>query len=175
MSKMVCIEESGVAFGPFDISRCFLIEQSETVKALKQGIKIVEFTYYSPENKFFVVEAKSTIPKKNTNESKYQDFFRNIVEKFENSLTIHAMHTLGRNAHMKNEAPALMQNLCWEDLSIQLRLVIPAVPTEYCPPLTDKLKQELSKLKKLWGISEFGIKVINAELASQEGLITSNT
>lgn len=171
MTKRVCIEESGVTFGPFEISRCFLIEQSETVKALKQGIKIVEFTYYSPDDAFYLVEAKSTIPNKRTNEERYRDFFVSVTEKFENSLTIHAMHTLGRNAHMKNEAPELIQSLYWGNLSIQLRLVIPELPTQYCQQFTDILRQALTKLRKLWNIKAFDIKVINKELARKENLI----
>lgn len=173
MTNEIYIEESGITFGPFDTSRCFLIEQSETVKTLKQGIKIVEFTYYSPDDAFYLVEAKSTIPNKNTNAERYREFFASVTEKFENSLTVHAMHTLGRNSHMTSEAPALMQSLYWGNLSIQLRLVIPEIPIQYCQQFTDILRKKLIRLRKLWNIKEFDIKVINEELARKENLVTN--
>lgn len=166
---MVAITESGITFGHFSTDDCYEIEHSQGHNSLGQGFKMVEFTYMSGQ-KLFVVEAKSTIPR-STSQPEYDNYWDEIFEKFENALTLQLMAFVKRNPLAESELPQNHKLIDWQQTSLQLRLVIPTVPKQHLAPITDKFRQRLYKLKKLWSISDTHIFVINEEKARQEGLL----
>lgn len=169
---MIRIEESGMIFGPFDNQACYRIEHSNGHKSLGNGFKMVEFTYFDESvEKLWLVEAKSSIPNPKTDAAKYETYFDQVFEKFENALLLHGTGALDRNQDCSSELPAKMYEMPWSTLQLQLRLVIPNVPNEFLPQLTDKLKQRLQKLLAIWRHDLMDVKVINAEFARREGLI----
>ncbi|WP_330960562.1 hypothetical protein [Photobacterium sp. 53610] len=166
---MVTITESGMTFGDFDQDDCYQIEHSQGHNSLGQGFKMVEFTYLL-EQKLFVVEAKSTIPRA-TSQPDYDNYWDEIFEKFENALTLQLMAFVKRNMLAESELPPNHKRMDWQQTSFQLRLVIPKVPNGHLAPITHKFRQRLHKLKKLWCISDAHIFVVNEEKARQEGLL----
>lgn len=169
---MTRIEESGMIFGPFDTEACYQIEHSNGHKSLGDGFKMVEFTYFEePSAKLWLVEAKSSIPNPKTDANTYESYFDDLFEKFENALLLHGTSALGRNQDCSGDLPIKMQTMPWPTLKIQLRLVIPNVPNEFLPQLTDKLQKRFKKLLAVWRHDLMDIKVINAHFARREGLI----
>ncbi|EGR0774562.1 hypothetical protein EW121_09725 [Vibrio cholerae] len=166
---MVAITESGVTFGQFSVEDCYQIEHSQGHNSLGQGFKMVEFTYLT-DQKLFVVEAKSSIPKP-TNQPDYDDYWCEIFEKFENALLLQMMAYVKRNSVANAELPINHKDMDWQQTSLQLRLVIPTVPTQHLTQITDKFRLKLSKLKKLWNIKDTHIFVLNEEMARREGLL----
>lgn len=166
---MVTITESGVTFGHFTSDDCYEIEHSKGHNSLGQGFKMVEFTYLTNQ-KLFVVEAKSSIPRA-TNQPNYDQYWEEILEKFENALMLQVMAYLRRNPAADTELPLQHKTMDWQQTSLQLRLVIPTVPDQHLPPITDKFRQCLNKLKKLWNIKDTHIFVLNESKARQQGLL----
>ena len=166
---MVSITESGVNFGDFSEEDLYKIEHSQGHLSLGEGFKMVEFTYLR-EQDLFVLEAKSSIPKAES-QPDYDNFWDEIFEKFENALLLQIMGFLKRNPSVEQELPNNHKSIQWQTTIINLRLVIPKVPTQYLPPITDKFRQRLSKIKKLWNIKDTNIFVLNEEKARAEGLL----
>ncbi|MGI2910643.1 hypothetical protein [Vibrio alginolyticus] len=168
---MVSITESGVIFGNFAPDNCYQIEHSQGHSSLGQGFKMVEFTFLT-DQKLYVIEAKSSIPNPQTDLSKYDEFWNEIFEKFENALLLQMMGYVRRNEHSANELPQNLKTMNWEQISIQLRLVIPKVPDgEALNQITLKFRQRMLKLKKLWNINDAHIFVLNEGKARREGLL----
>lgn len=166
---MITITESGVTFGNFSTDNCYQIEHSQGHDSLGEGFKMVEFTYLI-EQRLFVVEAKSSIPRP-TNQPDYDNYWSEIFEKFENALLLQMMAYVRRNSVANSELPINHKDMDWQQISLQLRLVIPTVPTQHLTSITDKFRQRLSKLKKLWNIKDPHIFVLNEEMARREGLL----
>ncbi|QTL35934.1 hypothetical protein [Pseudoalteromonas viridis] len=166
---MIRIPESGVEFGDLKADDCYQIEHSQGHQSLGDGFKMVEFTYLR-EQKLFVVEAKSSIPKASS-QPDYDNYWAEILEKFENALLLQVMAYLKRNPSAEQELPTNHTAMDWQHTSLQLRLVIPKVPTQFLPPLTDKFRQSLKRLKTLWCIRDSHIFVLNEDKARSEGLL----
>ncbi len=166
---MVTITESGVIFGNFAQDDCYQIEHSQGHKSLGEGFKMVEFTYLS-NKKLYVVEAKSSIPRPTT-QPDYDKYWDEIFEKFENALTLQMMAFVKRNQSAEAELPQNHKRINWQQTSLELRLVIPTVPTQHLAPITHKFRKHLYKLRKLWSISDTHMFVINEEKARLEGLL----
>ena len=150
---MISINESGVIFGYFLSDDCYKIEHSEGHKSLGDGFKMVEFTYLR-EQDLFVLEAKSSIPKAES-QPDYDNFWDEIFEKFENALPLQMMGCLKQNSIVEQELPSNHKLIDWQKATIQLRLIIPKVPNQHLPQITDKFRQRLHKIKKLWNIKGF--------------------
>lgn len=169
---MVSITESGVNFGDFSEHDLYKIENSQGHKSLGEGFKMVEFTYIH-KNSLFVIEAKSSIPRA-TNKDDYDKFWVEIFEKFENALLLQLMGCLERNDIVTQELPTHHKKIQWNKISIKLRLVIPNVPLEHLPPLTDSFREKIHKIKTLWKIPNEDIFVLNKAMALKEKLITES-
>jgi hypothetical protein len=155
-----------MTFGPYPAEACYKIEHSSGHLSLGENFKIVEFTYFEEVKlKLWFIEAKSTIPKDTVK------YFDELFEKFENSLLLHAMGKLKRNQSVIDELPDQMASMNWQTVKFNLRLVIPEIPKEFLPQATDKLRQRLVKISKMWNFDLMDIKVINKDLARREGLI----
>ena len=170
---MISINESGVVFGRFSSDALYKIEHSQGHKNLGDGFKMVEFTYLNNQD-LFVIEAKSSIPKP-TSQPDYDNYWNEILEKFENALLLQMMGYLKRNQFAEEELPANHKNIEWKHTTIKLRLVIPPIPNKYLPSITEIFRKKMKKVKKLWCIKDVDIFVINEEKAHDEGLLISES
>jgi len=164
---MISPIESGVTFGPYEEEDCYLIEKSTVVSKLS-GIKIAEFVL-SKENSLFIVEAKSSIPRL-TNKEDSDRFFSEIHDKLLNTLTITFNGIVGRNDRVKGELPANIKLIRIDKVDVSLLLVIPDVPMEQLPPMTDKIRSVMRLVMKTWGIKDFQVLVLNKDLLTKHGL-----
>lgn len=166
----ITVVESGVTFGAYHPGNCYLIENSNGHRSLGDGFKMVEFTLLKDDG-FYIVEAKSSIPKQSS-EPEYEQYWQEILEKMENALLLHTMAHIQRNTAARNELPENMASIDWKTINIKLRLVIPSIPDSYLPPITDAFRKKVKKLKRMWGIHDFNIAVLNEDKARQNSLIT---
>ncbi|OHX35576.1 hypothetical protein BJL95_15200 [Methylomonas sp. LWB] len=76
----VSFVESDMTFGPYPDGRCFLLEQSDIYKNIKNnGIKTVEALLISNDSKkIFFIEAKSTVPQPQAKYHKLNPGIENI-------------------------------------------------------------------------------------------------
>lgn len=164
---MIVIQESGMEFGPFEESDCFLIEESEAIRDLGEGIKLPEFVVYikpahGAAGYVAVVEAKSSIPKDS------QEFLTEIKEKYINALTIFCASLLGRLPEVLSDMPSGLRNFPAQT-KMKLILVIPTVPDQHLPDITDSLREKLKIDRKLWGLQYQDILAVNKRLAIKQG------
>ncbi|MDP2607760.1 MULTISPECIES: hypothetical protein [unclassified Oceanobacter] len=164
------IEESGLRFGPFNPEQIFHIEKSSFVSSRlsTNGIKICEFVYLSELGDLMLVEAKSSVPDPGKSKSTYEDFFWNIFEKLDNSFQILLAGYVTRDMPLNAEISAPLLAVDWQEAAIRFYLVIPEVPDQYLPPMTDKLNRLFKRHHSIWRME---IKVINARIAQSIGLL----
>jgi len=168
---MITIEESGMSFGPYSPGSVFQIEQSPAVQARlsPNGIKVCEFIWRSPGENIYLVEAKSSVPSKNVSIDRYNEFFSEILEKFDNSLQIVASGLLAQKPDLEHE---IQKSLSLNSLSsvskIYFYLVIPTIPDQYLPHFNDKLSIVLKRQCRIWNAEA---KVVNRRFAQKAGLI----
>jgi hypothetical protein len=168
---MIRIVESGVTFGEYFEENVYQIEKSKYVNNLS-GVKSCEFVLYkAKENILFFIEAKSSIPNPNNSKDKYNLFFDEVVEKLENSMVISTLGINGKLPGVHEELTELMKNINWSLVSFKLVLVIPKVPTEILPQMSEKLRSMFVRQRKTWAISSLNILVLNEELARTNNLI----
>lgn len=164
---MIVIQESGIEFGPFEESDCFLVEKSEAIRDLGEGIKLPEFIAYiksadGTAGYVAVVEAKSSKPKDS------QEFFTVIREKYINALTIFCASLLGRFPVVFSEIPSGLRNIPAQS-KIKLILVIPDAPDQHLQDITDSLREKLKIDRRLWGLQHQDILALNKRLAIKQG------
>jgi hypothetical protein len=164
------IEESGLRFGPFNPEQIFHIEKSSFVSSRlsTNGIKICEFVYLSESGDLMLVEAKSSVPDPGKSKPTYEDFFWNIFEKLDNSFQILLAGYVTRDMSLNTEISAPLLAVDWQEAAIRFYLVIPEVPDQYLPPMTDKLNRLFKRHHSIWRME---IKVINARIAQSIGLL----
>ncbi len=165
---MITIVESGLKFGPFHPNQVFQIEISANVRS-RQGIKTCEFVWWKNRStQLVLVEAKSSIPQPTSNPEAYNNFWQDVLEKFDNAMQLMLLATLRRPPQLHHELPAEMQALPWEQLKLVCYLVIPDAPNDVLQALTDRLRNEMKRQKRLWRQSE--LFVINANKARDASL-----
>lgn len=169
----VDFEESGLRFGPFSESSIFRIEQSSSYKNIQQNTKIAEFLWVSVNQKLWVVEAKSSIPRPSNIED-YANYFHDIRDKFLNAISLTVSGKLEREHVNLADIPDDIQQLNWSSVDIVLALVIPDVPPDKLPPMTDKLRSVMKHYIKSWGIKESSVNVLNREQAVKCSLSSPN-
>lgn len=165
---MVTIEESGLVFGPFHPDHLFRVEDSAHVQQL-QGIKSCEFIWWHETRQRLVfIEAKESIPDPQTSPDEYATFWQKIHDKFDNAMQLILLGALGRPATLRAELSETMQALPWEALKPVLYLVIPDAPDVFLVGLTDRLREQMQRQKRLWHADFF---VINAGKARAKRLV----
>lgn len=167
---MITVRESGLEFGPFDECDLFRVENSPYTSRL-QGIKACEFAWWEKsKNRLLLVEAKSSIPNPENSRDKYDQFFSDIFEKFDNSMQLLAAGNLKRSKSLTSELGDGIAQVDWPKASIRFFLVIPQVPEESLPPMTDKLRKTLYRQCRIWRADVF---VINENMARKQGLLAA--
>jgi len=164
---MIKIEESGMVFGPYAKSDCYVIEKSKSLKGLGEGVKIAEFVLLK-NNFLWIVEAKSSMPKVT------DDFLCEIHDKLLNSLTLTLMGIVGRHDSFQKELPVKIRQVCLKNLPIKLCLVISAEflkDNSQLPPINEKFRKIMKSVRKTWKVTYDNILILNEEMAIKQGLI----
>lgn len=167
--NFLTIKESGVDFGLYHVDDCYLIESSNGFKKLGDNFKTVEFSYIK-NSRIYFVEAKSSIPRPISKDD-YEGFWLDIITKIEHSLLLQMMACSKVNKIAMLDLPVNHQAINWGNIKIHLRLVIPEVPTDLLPGMTDVFRQKAKMIKRMWQIPDGNIFVINKQKGQREGLI----
>lgn len=165
----ITILESDMTFGIYHVDYCYLIENSKGHMSLGEGFKMVEFTLLRPEG-LYVVEAKKSLPRPDSVPA-YDNFWQDILEKMDNALQLHVMAHVRRNNPAYSELPSEIQSINLSTIDFLLRLVIPGVPDNHLPNITQVFRTRAAKLKRKWILNELHIAVINENKARTAGLI----
>lgn len=162
------LEESGMRIF-YEDEQCYIIEKSPLVAKL-QGVKIVEFVQAQGKKKIRLLEAKTTAPS-TTNACDYDDYLRDIREKFQNSISLLNVARLKRRAALFQEFPETLQNVDFQNASYFLFLIIKKQRLDWLPPLSDDLKRQLHPFLKCWDIPDDHLVVLNEELARDFNIV----
>ncbi len=163
MAAQLYIEESGLRFGPYDPTKCFQIEKD--VDYLTH-VKRVEFVLLHPScDRISLVEARSSIPKER------EKFYLEILLKFRDSIDLLLAEKLGRQPKMNALLPPLFKSLKWDTLIMDMILVIPSLPDDIAPVLTDQLQIILQPITQLFQNHQGKVVVFNEKYAEENKLI----
>ena len=167
---MIRVTESGMTFGPFEEQDLFRVEASPFVRRMN-GIKACEFVYWNAQaGRLLFLEAKSSIPNPRKSPDEYRIYLVDILEKFDNSLQLLVAGVLRRTDELAGELGKGIAQTAWSRAAILFYLVIPDVPDEFLPGLTDTLRGIMSRQRTLWRADIF---VINKRLARKKGLLAA--
>lgn len=172
---MITIKESGMMFGPYDLDSIFHIEKSPYVTSglSPKGIKVCEFIWRSPRANLYLIEAKRSVPNPQNSPEAYENYFKQIAEKFNNSIHIFAAGITAREESLQSDIHTMMAGTDLRSVStIRFYLVIPDAPNDAALALTDKLHSLLKSLRLIWKAEA---KVINRQLAQRVGLIPATS
>lgn len=163
----ILVFESGVTFGPFTPEDFFYMEKSDVYKKLGTSFSTVEFLFVDEKRKFVLVEAKSSSPNPNKEEtSDFDEFINEISTKFQDSYQLFLTSVSGRRR--SNEIGKNVQKFRMDSSEVKFVLVIPGHRIEWLAPLKEALKRQLRKTLHMWGID---LAVMNEELAREHRLI----
>lgn len=171
---MVVIEESGVEFGEFEETRLFQIENSDIHKRAGEGIKTVEFIYLTEEGNVLFVEAKSSCPNianRNENEDKqrkYEEYYTDIADKFEDSINMFAATVLGRNGQSESVGETILKKHTYVKNGFKFVLIITGAEESWLSGPKAELELRLFRYRKIW---KADIIVLNTEMAIDLGLV----
>lgn len=165
MSRFV---ESGMTF-EFDDSRLFRIEESPALRS-KGHIKACECVVVDGQE-LKLIEAKSSAPNPETpdNAGNVEEFMSLIEQKFVDTLLYTNSLMTGRNAD--EACPESISSLNPRSATYKFFLVISGFERRWLPAQQDMLKKVMAHVFKSWNIADSSLKVINAGLAREMGLI----
>lgn len=162
------LEESGMRI-PYEADACYIIEKSSLVAKL-QGVKIVEFVQAEGKKKVKMLEAKTTAPSQN-NMVDYNDYLREIREKFQNSISILNAAKMKRRDAIYNELPQPLKDLDYKSAIYWLYLVIKESKDDWIVNLSADLHRQLHPFLKCWNIPDSNFLVLNESMAKEIGIV----
>lgn len=174
---MNTIEESDILFGEFEPERVFVMENSEVQKKAGKGIKTVEFLYLTENENLLFIEAKKSCPnaenKDETEEKqkKYEEFFRDVTDKFVDSLNMFAATALGKNNECNIGDNFIKRKTTYENVSIKLILVVTYAKESWLQGPKIELEKRLLRVRKIWNAD---VLVLNKKMAQKLGLAKEN-
>ena len=146
---------------------------------MKDSVKIAEFiAFYDDENQVCeVIEAKSSSPNPENNEGnnkqRFNDFIDEICQKFINSFNLFLANRLERHSNDDYmEMPELFRNTNFSTLGFKFVLIIKNHRITWLQHISDELKQKMKSFIKTWNIHDRNIKVINDNIAHEQGYIS---
>lgn len=164
------ITESGMAF-VVDGDTTFEIEKAGCINGMS-GVKTAEFVSLTGGSTVRIVEAKTSAPNPEGIEpAKFPIYIRDIIEKFQNSITLMNVAAIKRREDIYEILPNAMQRFHWRKAEYELFLVIKNHRMEWLLPVSDALKKEMKPILKCWGIPDSNLKVINEDIARNLQLI----
>ncbi len=166
------IEESNMVF-EFPEEDVFRIENCSTVKAIGEGVKIVEMIV-KHNTRLIFIEAKNSSPRPvSGNNVRFDEFMQEIYEKFCNSLILLAGIALNRPFKANSPLPASLTVPTIASMPIHFYLIINNHKEEWLPPLNDELNRLLGAVKKCFAIER--VNVLNDLMARKLQLISAQT
>ena len=176
MCEKVDINESSMNFGPFDKKNIWNIEKTQLYASLGKGVKIAEFVYFDENltSKLYIVEAKTSSPRKESDENNFQNYINDIRDKFINTLSLYMAVRLKRDFCCDAELPDGLNNVDAGTAVINFVLVIKNSKNEWLPVINDALRDALRTTMKTWALSPTSVKAITEEKAKSIGLVNRN-
>ena len=166
---MKCIlEESGMRI-PYHDDACYRIEQSPNVAKLK-GVKIVEFVQANSAVKVIMLEAKTSSPQPK-NMVDYDEYLKEIREKFQNSISLLNAAILKRHPKIYDELPKPLKDVNYKDANYLLYFVIKESKDDWIINLSADLHRQLHPFLKSWNIPDCNFIVVNERMASDIGIV----
>jgi hypothetical protein len=169
--------ESGMTFGPYADGHCFRVDQSDTYKAIQNGVKMAEFLLLRPsENSppfIWIVEAKESSPRPETVPN-FKAFIGEIREKLTNAMAVGIASILNRHPAAAMDLPDIFKNLNLTTAGFRLVLIINGHQKAWLSPLQDALRCALRATTKTWSLGPNAVAVINHEDARRFGLISAS-
>lgn len=168
------IEESEMRFGGFEKERLFWIEHSDIYRRVGEGIKTVEFIYFSKEENILLIEAKRTCPNRaNRDDSeekqkKYEEYYADVTEKFIDSINMLAATALGRNGQSESVGDSIFQTSTYAESGIKFVLVITDAEESWLGGPKAELELRLFRYRKIW---KADVVVLNKKMAVELGLV----
>lgn len=164
----ITVTESGMTFGPFAEPDLFELER--ILKSLNFGdhVSKVEFVVRAATQKAGAVrfvEARSSIPRESGG------FLDEIRQKMNHGIAVWMGALTGRHPKVQAQLPANLSRVEHAGLPIACYLVIPDVPDDKLPPISDKFRQAMKSERHIWAIRSEHIQVLNANKARKIGLI----
>ncbi|WP_017325525.1 hypothetical protein [Synechococcus sp. PCC 7336] len=169
----ISISESGMDFGLHPAGNLFYIEKSRSYQNIQSRVRIAEFLLLHPSHntKFYIIEAKSSSPKPQTQPS-FDEFIKEICEKFANSLALFMAVYLKRHSSTCCELPQSFQNLAIDKADFRLTLIIKGHKEDWLQPLQDALRKALYPMVRTWDMSPNSVLVLNDTIARRYKLIS---
>ena len=171
----VFITESDMKFGPFDGEQCFHIEHSRLYTNIQNGVQMAEFLLLKNDQPnhpsiLDVVEAKSSSPRPEGKEY-FDDYIRQIRDKFVNALTLCWAACLERHPKFHGELPKRIQDMNLSQVHVRFILDIKGHREEWLPPIDAGLNKAMRPTLKTWGFSPNAVIVLNDDMARQRQYI----
>jgi len=165
-----------MTFGPYDDGHCFLVEKSDTYKAIQEDVQMAEFLLLrkqqaSPPD-IWVVEAKSSSPRPGSQPS-FDKFIGDIRDKLTNALSVGIASILNRHPNAAADLPELFKRLDLGTSRFRLVLIINGHKKDWLPPLQDALRRSLLVTTKTWALGPNAVVVLNHEGAKHFGLTSA--
>ena len=162
------LEESGMRI-PYQEDACYMIEKSALVARL-QGVKIVEFVQAHGKLKVVMVEAKTTAPQP-ASKVDYDEYLKEIREKFQNSISILNAARLKRREDIFDELPQPLKDVDYKKASYWLYFVIKESKDDWIINLSNDLHRQLHPFLKSWNIPDANLVVANEGMARRLGVV----
>lgn len=162
------LEESGMRI-PYQDDACYMIEKSALVARL-QGVKIVEFVQANGKGKLVMVEAKTSAPQPE-NKGDYDEYLKEIREKFQNSISILNAARLKRREEIFNELPQALKDVDYKKAHYWLYFVIKESKDDWVVNLSEDLHRQLHPFLKSWNIPDANFVVANEGMARSLGVV----
>ena len=162
------MEESGMRI-PYQDDSCYMIEKSALVARL-QGVKIVEFVQANGKAKVVMVEAKTSAPQP-TNKGDYDEYLKEIREKFQNSISLLNAARLKRQEGIFEELPQPLKDVDYKKANYWLYFVIKESKEDWVVNLKDDLRKQLHPFLKSWNIPDVNFIVANEDTARRLGVV----
>ena len=173
---MLAFVESEMTFGPYADGHCFRVEQSDTYKAIQDGVQMAEFlllrTQANTPPFIWIVEAKKSSPRSQT-QPDFNEFIGEIRDKLTNALNVGVASILNRHPAAAADLPDVFKNLDLATAGFRLVLIINGHQKNWLPPLQDALRSALHAATKTWALGPNAVVVINHEDAKRFGLISA--
>ena len=145
---MTRIKESGMIF-EFAEDRVFQIEGSELHRSVGDGIKTVEFVVCRKTNELLFVEAKSSSPRpEKDNSVDFEGFINDVADKFIHSFDLYLSALLGR--HQPHMITGRVAEQDHSKERYKFILVINGHREDWFLPLKEALDRRILFHRKIW-------------------------
>lgn len=162
------LEESGMRI-PYQDDACYMIEKSPVVAKLS-GVKIVEFIQSNRTAEVVMLEAKTSAPKP-TNKEDYDEYIKDICEKFQNSMLLLNAAKMKRHPKLFDELPQPLKDVNYKDANYLLYFVIKNSKDDWIRNLSDDLRRQLHPFLKCWNVPDGNFIVVNEGMAQHIGIV----